>query len=232
MMMGHDPSYAARRVEALGYAKAKDLIAYLYDIEHELPAAARRKIANRKPATLTVRTLDKKRYLEEFDTVTSIFNDAWSLNWGFIAFTPAEIAHMAKSLKMLIDPQCVAIVELNGEPVGFGIALPNLYELIADFGGRLLPFNWLKLLWRLWRGARTARVPLMGIRRSVSGSLVGGLAPFLIIDALRNGLRNKGVQQVELSWILEDNRSMRHVIESLGARAYKTYRVYEKELMR
>ena len=43
MMMGHDPSYAARRVEALGYAKAKDLIAYLYDIEHELPAAARRK---------------------------------------------------------------------------------------------------------------------------------------------------------------------------------------------
>jgi hypothetical protein len=124
----------------------------------------------------------------------------------------------------------VAIVELNGEPVGFGIALPNLNELIADFGGRLLPFNWLKLLWRLWRGARTARVPLMGIRRSVSGSLVGGLAPFLVIDALRNGLRNKGVQQVELSWILEDNRSMRHVIESLGARAYKTYRVYEKAL--
>jgi hypothetical protein len=70
----------------------------------------------------------------------------------------------------------------------------------------------------------------MGIRRSVSGSLAGGLAPFLIIDALRNGLRNKGVQQVELSWILEDNRAMRHVIESLGARAYKTYRVYEKEL--
>ena len=139
---------------------------------------------------------------------------------------------MAKSLKMLIDPQCVAIVELNGEPVGFGIALPNLNELIADFGGRLLPFNWLKLLWRLRRGARTARVPLMGIRRSVSGSLVGGLAPFLIIDALRNGLRNKGVQQVELSWILEDNRSMRHVIESLGARAYKTYRVYKKELTR
>jgi len=230
MMMGHDPGYAARRVEALGYAKAKDLIAYLYDIEHELPAAARRKIAKRTPATLKVRTLDKQRYLEEFDTVTSIFNDAWSLNWGFIAFTPAEIAHMAKSLKMLIDPKCVAIVELNGEPVGFGIALPNLNELIADFGGRLLPFNWLKLLWRLWRGARTARVPLMGIRRSVSGSLAGGLAPFLVIDALRNGLRNKGVQQVELSWILEDNRSMRHVIESLGARAYKTYRVYEKAL--
>jgi len=230
MMMGHDPYYSAPHIEALGYAKAKDLIAYWYDIENELPAAARRKIDKRKPEALTVRTLDKKRYREEFDMVTSIFNDAWSLNWGFIAFTQAEIAHMAKSLKPLIDPNCVAIVEMNGEAVGFGIALPNLNELVADFGGRLLPFNWIKLLYRLWRGARSARVPLMGIRRSFSGSLAGGLAPFLIIDALRNGLRNKGVRHVELSWILEDNRAMRHVIESLGAHAYKTYRVYEKSL--
>ena len=141
-----------------------------------------------------------QRYREEFDTVTAIFNDAWSQNWGFIAFTEAEIAHMAKSLKMLIDPNCVAIVEMNGEAIGFGIALPNLNELIADFGGNLLPFNWIKLMYRLRRGARTARVPLMGIRRSCSTSFAGGLAPFLVIDALRKGLRAKGVKQVELSW--------------------------------
>ncbi len=230
MLMGHDPSYAAARIEALGYAKAKDLIAYMYDMDHELPRAARRKIDSRTAQALTVRHLDKKRYLEEFDTVTAIFNDAWSQNWGFIAFTQAEIAHMAKSLKMLIDPTCVAIVEMNGEAVGFGIALPNLNELIADFNGRLLPFNWSKLLWRLRGGARTARVPLMGIRRRFSGSMAGGLAPFLVIDSLRKGLRAKGVRQVELSWILEDNRPMRHVIESLGAKPYKTYRVYDKLL--
>ena len=230
MLMGHDPRYAGPRVEALGYAKAKDLIAYMYDIDHELPAAARRKLDSRKATALTVRHLDKQRYLEEFDTVTAIFNDAWSQNWGFIAFTEAEIKHMAKSLKMLIDPKCVAIVEMNGEAIGFGIALPNLNELIADFGGRLLPFNWLKLMYRLRRGTRTARVPLMGIRRSCSTSFAGGLAPFIVIDALRNALRAKGVKQVELSWILEDNRPMRHVIEALGANPYKTYRVYEKTL--
>jgi hypothetical protein len=230
MLMGHDPRYAGPRIEALGYAKAKDLIAYMYDIDHELPAAARRKIDSRKATALTVRRLDMQRYREEFDTVTAIFNDAWSQNWGFIAFTEAEIAHMAKSLKMLIDPNCVAIVEMNGEAIGFGIALPNLNELIADFGGNLLPFNWIKLMYRLRRGARTARVPLMGIRRSCSTSFAGGLAPFLVIDALRKGLRAKGVKQVELSWILEDNRPMRHVIEALGANPYKKYRVYEKTL--
>lgn len=230
MLMGHDARHAGPRIEALGYAKAKDLIAYLYDIEHELPAAARRKIDGRKPAQLTVRPLDMHRYREEFDTITAIFNDAWSRNWGFIPFNPAEVAHMAKSMKPLIDPRCVAIAEMNGEAIGFGVALPNLNELIADFGGRLLPFNWIKLLHRLRRGSRTARVPLMGIRRSFSGGLVGGLVPFLVIDALRKGLQAKGVREVELSWILEDNRPMRHIIEALGARAYKTYRVYEKTL--
>lgn len=230
MLMGHDAAYAGAQIEALGYAKAKDMIAYLYDIEHELPAAAQRMIGPRKPAALTVRNLDPGRYLEEFDTVTAIFNDAWSQNWGFIPFTPAEIAHMAKGLKMFIDPRCVAIVELHGKAVGFGIALPNLNEMIADFGGSLFPFNWARLMLRLKRGTRTARVPLMGISRSISGELAGAVAPFLAIDTMRRGLRAKGVQKVELSWILEDNRPMRHIIESLGADPYKTYRVYEKRL--
>ncbi|MDB6000266.1 MAG: hypothetical protein JWP52_1965 [Rhizobacter sp.] len=230
MLMGHDARYVGPRIEAQGYAKAKDLIAYLYNIENELPVAARRLIDTRKPAMLTVRNLDTKRYREEFDTVTAIFNDAWSQNWGFVPFTEAEITHMAKSLKMFIDPKCVAIAELNGVAVGFGIALPNLNEMIADFNGSLLPFNWLKLMLRLKRGTRTARVPLMGISRSISGGLVGALAPFLVIDTMRKGLQAKGVKQVELSWILEDNRPMRHIIEALGSSAYKTYRVYEKVL--
>ncbi|NUZ05227.1 dATP pyrophosphohydrolase [Piscinibacter koreensis] len=230
LLMGHDRRYIGGRLEALGYAKAKDVIAYLVNIERELPASARRLIDRRQASTLTVRNLDVKRYREEFDTVTEIFNDAWSRNWGFIPFTEAEIAHMAKSMKPLIDPRCVVIAEMNGKAIGFGIALPNLNELITDFNGRLLPFNWAKLLWRLKRGAKTARVPLMGVRRSFDGGLVGGLVPFLIIDELAKGLRARGAREIELSWILEDNRPMRNVIESLGAVAYKTYRVYEKAL--
>jgi hypothetical protein len=230
MFMAHDPAYAAARIEAQGYAKAKDTIAYLYDVEHELPLAARRLIDARRPPALTVRALDKRRYGADFDLVTSIFNDAWSANWGFIPFTKAEIGHMAKSLKPLIDPRWVAIAELDGEAVGFGILLPNLNEAIADFGGRLLPLNWLTLLLRLKRGTRTGRVPLMGIRRSHCGGVMGGLISYLIIDRLRAGARARRMQKIELSWILEDNRPMRHVIESLGAKAYKTYRLYEKAL--
>ena len=230
LLMNHDPRYLGARIEAQGYAKAKDLIAYIQSTDGDLPASARRFIAKRMPKNMTVRRLDLKRYREEFDTVTGIFNDAWSENWGFLPFTEAEIAHMAKSMKPLVRPEYVVIVEVDRRPIGFGIALPNLNELIADFKGRLLPFNWLKLLLRLKRGPKTARVPLMGIRRTYSGGLIGGLAPFLIVDAIRKALCANGVREVEMSWIPEDNRPMRHMIESLGARAYQTYRVYETRI--
>ncbi len=231
MFMAHDPRYMAARIEAQGYGKAKDLFAYLYDMRHDLPPAARKFIDRRKPAAMTARNLDMKNYDAEFDMITEIFNDAWSGNWGFVPFTPAEIRHMAKSLKPLIDPTWVGIVEMHGKPVGFGVTLPNLNEAIADFKGRLLPFNWIRLLMRLKRVPKSARVPLMGIRRSSNVGLLGGVIPFLIIEKMRQGvLRSGRVEKVELSWILEDNMPMRRMIESLESGPYKTYRVYQKLL--
>ncbi len=228
LMMPHDPPYAGACVEACGYSKIKDVYAYIHDIRKDMPPAVRRMIDRHKPTTLTTRTLDMRRYDAEFEAITRIFNDAWSGNWGFIPFTVEEIRHMAKSMKPLIRPEWVSIVESDGEMVGFGIALPNLNEIIADFDGRLLPFNWLKLLLRLKRGTRSVRVPLMGVRRGFASTLVGGMVPFLIIDGMRRGGLPRGVIEAELSWILEDNVPMRRILESFGATAYKTYRIYEK----
>ena len=102
---------------------------------------------------------------------------------------------------------------------------------MRDLGGRLLPFGWAKLLWRLKvSGVKSARVPLMGVRRRLSGTLLGSAIPLQLIGAVQPGAREFGFQQVELSWILEDNLPMRHILERLGADPYKTYRVYGKAL--
>jgi molybdopterin-guanine dinucleotide biosynthesis protein A len=151
VFMPHDPRYAAEQVEGQGYGKAKDVIAYLYDMR-ELPASAKRLIQRHKPGGMRVRHLDFTRYDAEFRTIRELFNDAWSENWGFIPFTQAEFDHLAKGLKPFLDAKAGAIVEVDGQPVGFGILLPNINEAIRDFNGRLLPFNWLKLIQRRPRG--------------------------------------------------------------------------------
>jgi hypothetical protein len=111
------------------------------------------------------------------------------------------------------------------------VTLPNLNEAIRDLDGRLWPFGWAKLLWRLKsHRIKTARVPLFGVRRSVSGTLLGSALPLQLIGASRPAYATFGFRSVELSWILEDNLPMRRILERLGAHAYKTYRIYGKEL--
>jgi hypothetical protein len=230
IFMAHDPRYAAARIEAQGYSKAKDVVAYLFDMKVDFPPRIRKLAERFASSGVTLRPIDMSRFDAEFSMVMEIFNDAWSENWSFVPFTDAELKHMAKGLKPLIDPRITAVAEHNGRAVAFGIMLPNLNEAIRDFNGKLLPFNLLKLLWRLKKGTRSARVPLLGVRRSFSAGLSGGLAPFLIIDSMHKGAKQKGIQSIELSWILEDNKPMRRIIEELGATAYKSYRVYEKQL--
>jgi hypothetical protein len=230
IFMAHNPAYAATQIEALGYAKAKDVIAYLIDLSIGFPPRILKLMKRLKPMGMTLRPIDMNRYEAEFALVMDIFNDAWSENWGFVPFTDAELTHMGKGLKPLLDPRLTAIVELNGQPMGFGILLPNLNEAIQDFNGKLLPFNWAKLLLRLKRGTRSGRVPLMGVRRSFASGLATGIVPFLLIDSMHRGALAKGMRHIEMSWILEDNLAMRRIIEELGSVAYKTYRVYEKSL--
>jgi len=178
-----------------------------------------------------VRRLDFKRYDEEIRSVTEIFNDAWQGNWGFVPLTAIETDYLAKTLKPLLIPRLTSIIEQNGEPVGFLVCLPNLNEAIRDLNGKIFPFGWAKLLWRLKvAGVKTARVPLMGVKRTVAKGVIGGLLPFLMIDMVRKEGIKVGFTHIELSWILEDNLPMRRINEGLGGVAYKTYRIYSKPL--
>jgi len=231
VMMGHDPPYAAARVEALGYRQIKDVYAYISPLAHDLPPKVRKLVDRGPPKGVRLRMLDMKRFDEEVRVLTEILNDAWSGNWGFTPTTEAETAQLAKSLKLVVDPRLVWFAEIEGETAGFIVFLPNVNEAIRDLNGRLAPFGWAKLLWRLKVArVRSGRIPLMGVRRKFHGGLRGQIVPFLLIDAARREARRLGYETVEMSWILEDNWPMRRILEGVNSRIYKTYRIYEKSL--
>jgi hypothetical protein len=111
------------------------------------------------------------------------------------------------------------------------VVFPNLNEAIRDLDGSLLPFGWLKLLWRLKvSGVKSGRVPLMGVRRRFQDSRMGAILALMMITALQPEVRKRGMQQSEMSWILESNTGMRKIIESIGGWPYKRYRIYQKNL--
>lgn len=232
LMMGHARPYYGRLVERAGYAKARDLYAYILDVRKTFPPVILRvvDIARRDPR-ITIRQIDLSRYDAELDTIMRLFNAAWAENWGFVPFTDAEAKHAAKSLKPLINPQFAQICEYDGEPAAFMITLPDINDWIADLDGRLLPFGWAKLLWRIKRfRPRRVRVPLMGVRPDLQRSRAGGAMAFLMIETIRAEVVARGGEWGELSWILEDNKGMNNILEQILSRIYKTYRIYEKAL--
>ena len=232
MMMGHGTRYYQKRVEEQGFTKAKDVLAYEFDNVKGLPPAMRRMV-DRMMASgdLTLRPLNKKKMASEIDIVMDIFNDAWSENWNYVPFTRAEVAMLAQLFKMLLDAKAVQIASWKGEPAAFCLAIANINEWFQGLDGKVLPFGLFKLLPRVISGrSRSVRVPLMGVKKKFQDGAIGAGLALATIRATSDHVISKGVTHGEFSWILEDNLRVRHMLESMGSRVYKTYRVYEKSL--
>jgi hypothetical protein len=229
-MMGHACPYYGPRIEERGYAKAKDLLAYNVNADFKMTRAMETiiKWASRR---VHIRPLRKSHLEEDLQIVRDIFEDAWSHNWGFIPFTTEEFRHVGRDLKQLVPPDFAQIAEVDGVPAAMIVVFPNINEIIRDLNGRLLPFGWLKLLWRLKvKFPKSTRVPLMGVRREYQKSRLGAALSLMLIKEVQiHGLR-RGVEEVELSWILEDNVGMRTILDGIGGTVYKRYRIYDKEL--
>jgi GNAT superfamily N-acetyltransferase len=232
MMMGHARPYYARHVEAAGLIKAKDVIAYDYDGLKPLPRAMQAMIGKAHAnGDLSVRALSKKDLARDLAIIIGIFNDAWSENWGFVPMTEEEITALGKNLKMLVAERYIAIASYRGEPAAMAVSLPDINRWIKDLNGRLLPFGWAKLAFRLLaKPPEAVRVPLMGLRKKFHGTAIGSALVLAAIDSIREYHLARGTRRAELSWILEDNIPMRRMIESLGGVPYKTYRVYGKSI--
>lgn len=232
MMMGHAQSFYGKHVEANGYKKVKDLLAYIRKLEEPLPLDLERRYKwATKSADIEFRPLNKPQIKTEIQTIMSIFNDAWSKNWNYVPFTEAELQMLATNLKLLVDKNSVQIAYYKGQSAAFIVAMPNLNEWFAGLNGRLLPRGLPRLIGKLiTKKASSFRIPLMGIRQEFQDGPIGSALAYGLIKKIHEFHATRGVKEIEMSWILEDNERIKSLIESIGGKVYKTYRVYEKLL--
>ncbi len=230
MMMPYTHPYYLDLVEGYGYAKIRDLFAWLWEAQTVPPERAKMVEELRSRPNVTVRKANMGRFEAEVRTILDLYNDAWAKNWGFVPATAAEAAQMARDLKLIVDPEIAPFVEIDGVVAGVLLALPNLNEAIHDLDGKLFPFGFLKLLWRLKvRRIRSGRLILMGIKKEYRTRQYAGLA-YLLCDEVYRGAVARGYRWAEFSWTLEDNGLVNSLATKIGARRYKKYRIYEKEL--
>ena len=234
VMMPHGrPDYPAA-LEALGFQKAMDLFAYRIDVRKDLqkkPIARTMMAEFGQDKSLAVRPMRSGAYSDEISLAMDIFNDAWSHNWGFIPFGPAQISHIAESIKPLLHRDGFWVGSIDGEPATIALMIPNLNEAIDGLDGRLLPFGWLQLLYRLKvKGVKSGRIPLMGTRRRYHKSRKGLALTLATFEACVTSQKKRGMEWAELSWVLETNKDVQRLINIAEVDLYKRYRIYKMSL--
>jgi len=225
IMMPHNKPYHARLHEAAGFVKSKDLVAYWMDKGGPPERLTRGVELIKKRKNIVTRTMDMKNFDREVDLIREIYNSAWERNWGFIPMTAKELEHMAKQLKPVVDPNLVIFAEVRGEPVAFALGLPDFNVALKHMGGSLFPFGIFKMFY--WqRQIHHVRVLTLGIK---PGYRTSGVDALLYFEMFRHGMA-RGYHSGEFSWILEDNLAMRRPLDNMGAKVYKTYRIYDRPI--
>jgi GNAT superfamily N-acetyltransferase len=225
-MMPYTKRYYPDLMLRFGYEKGRDLLAYRYTYTGRIPERLVRFCRRAREHTgVHVRPVRMDAFEQDVRKAFGVYNRAWAQNWGFVPMTEAQFAFMARQLKPVVEPEVALLAELDGEPVGFSLALPDYNPLLKKAGGRLFPFGWLSLLLGR-RGIHSVRVLTMGV---VPEQRRKGIDVMLIHDTFERGVA-EGYYEGEFSWILEDNTAMTGALEKMGARLCKTYRIYEKAL--
>lgn len=231
IMMNHNRRYYAALLESWGLHKGRDLYAWWFTDSLDLATkwkARLERMAQR--SRVVVRPFRVKDFEAEVIRSREVYNAAMNDLWGFARLTDTEFQYFAKKLSQLAIADQVLLAEIDGRPVGFSITLPDMNEATRPLNGRLtrfgLPIGLLRLL-RRKRHITTARMVVLNVLKEYRRR---GIAELLILRTLDYGKNVLGYTGAELSWTLEDNDAVNRTIEAVGAKRYKTYRVYEKDL--
>ena len=226
VLMSHNPPYYADLIELCGYTKSKDLLSYWCDMTEVSERLVKGIERLGRGQNVTLRTLDMKNLDAEIARIKEIYNSAWERNWGFVPMTDAEFDYMAKSIKPIINPRLCVIAEIDGEPVGFALQLPDYNVAFKHMNGRMLPFGWAKFLWYR-RKIDRVRVFALGVKPEWQHTGVAAKFYERHFDAATRTPQTYG----EMGWILEVNKNMNKAMEAMGGKVVRRFRLYEREFV-
>ena len=182
-----------------------------------------------KRATVTIRPVNMKKLGEESARLREIYNQAWKKNWGFVPFTAAEFDHLVKELKPLAVPEIVLIAEVEGEPAGFILCVPDINAAFKKINGRLTSSDF-QSAWQncstTRAGLRTARLVALGVEPKFAAD---GIAEMLVLRIVEEGHGQARLHR-RTQHDLENNHLINRFLTAIGAKRYKTYRIYRKAI--
>lgn len=226
ILMPYNPPYYETLIGTYGFERIKDL--YAYEVRSEKVFTEKlNRVSDlvRQRTGVTIRTIRVKEIEQEIQVIRELYTRGWEGNWGEVPMTEEEFQYVAADIKQVIDPRVVIIAEIKGKPVGFGLSLPDLNQvLIKNRRGWLLPGAIRLLLFK--RKINYVRIMILGVLPEYRNTGIGGV---LFHETGKRSVAC-GYMAGEASWVLEDNVMMNRGAELMLADKVKTYRLFQMPL--
>jgi glycine C-acetyltransferase len=207
-----------------GFSPIKRLLHYTIDLT--LPENVERILTFSKEALtgeFQIRKVNKNNWDEEARSILNIYNEAFSSLWGNVPFDYDEFMEFANEFKNLIIPDFWLIAEVDGNPIGFVGGFPQYAPIFRELNGEIKPLKIVKLPMKL-RSINEGTIVLAGVSDKYRGRGIGRA----LFSCLAEAMIEKDYRRTTVTWILEDNKNVRSVIEALGGEIDIHWIVYGK----
>ena len=133
---------------------------------------------------------------------------------------------MVLPLKEMADPDLVLFAEVEGKVVGWFPAVPNFNEVLIHINGLRYPWDYLRAAWYGRQRPKGIAIKSAAVLPEYWDT---GVAIVLFDEMVRRAVA-KGYKWADASLTGEDNPDTYDICHHMGAKIYKRYRFYRKEL--
>lgn len=239
-MMAWNPPWYGPALEAEGFRKHRDQLSMYLDAQtFELPERVRRvaEIALKRGSFVVPDLRTKKDIIRRAQEIGKVYNDSFESHGDeFYPFSEREIKQITDDLVTVADPSLIKIlisrenapagaVAGDGNIAGFLFGFPDLSAALQRSRGRITPWGIIDLLLE-YRRTRWLIVNGAGILPKYQ-RLGGNALLYYMLEKIASRRRFLHVDAVQIA---ESTTLMLSDMTTLGAKPYKTHRVYRRAL--
>ncbi len=227
-MMNYHLPYYRELLESVGFEKYKDFYSAEIDANKQILPQKYKTFAElaKKRGRFTVPDLSTKHELHTVAReVGQLYNESWEDHEEFCPMSVAEMNQLIEDLLQITEPSLVKIIRREDQLAGFVLAFPDLSAALKRANGKVNPLI-LRNLMKEKQKATKYLINGLGILPQYQKN--GGIA--ILFNEMAKTLRQHNVSKAEMTQIAETTDLMISNIKKMGARIYKTHRVYQKKL--
>ena len=223
----YSPKYYADFAVSYGFKKSRDFYNYFLDLSKPVSESLLKAVKKTSMENIEIRRFNRFRTGKEMKWWLKFMLNSFSEHWGFVPVSEEEIRNRfgIKEIKWFVDTKLFLISEIDNKPIGFIWATPDYNMLFKKINSKINLITFIKFLYYK-NNINLGKMNLIAINDEYREKGIASLLNCHIIIEMKK----RGYGGLVIGPVDEKNGKSRSIIQKMGARKFKTFRVFEKSV--